>query len=416
MDALGSASRGPPVPPNRLGLIAALEAVRRRAAHAAAAAVDGTPCAHNNHVDRLSSSASLEAALEATDVSDNDLRELASALAMEAATSFLCLQATSQEKRCRLAWAAVALSLTRPQWPPQASSLTAIRASDSEKLTSLDAIGRLRRWGGLRLAVPCKHILSGGEDDDDNRAQVTCLTYLPLAMLLASGYSNGRVRLWDPCARRHKIAPPPPPDEIGRGSGKSRCETAGIRGEGSSGRHLRIWPGIYVKAAEEWTEEGVTFGCIASFGAVAKAPRRGENGGDGKTFVKVNSGDGGGGFVKASGGDGDGFVKVKALHSIVLPGGGTASLIVCDSECVQRSRRMDEEKPWDPTSAGECFPTVKTVDNRKMTPPPRLLEEAQWHPAQDRIYHHQQHTGSRLRMKKCEPYRHACRGRGIPQT
>lgn len=316
-------------------MVAALETVRGRAAHAAAAAGDGAPCGRNSDVDRLSSSAALEAALEATDVSDNDLQELAGALAMEAATSFLCLQATSQEKRCRLAWAAVALSLTRTQWPPlPAPSLTAITlASDSEKVTSLDAIGRLRRWDGLRVAVPCKHILSGSEDDDDNhRAQVTCLTYLPLAMLLASGYSDGRVRLWDPCAQRHKIAPPPP-NGRGHGSGNGRSETAGVRGAGgSSGRHLRIWPGVYVKAAEEWTEDGETFGCIANFGAVAKAPHRDENGGN------VS-----------------GFVKVKALHSIVLPGGGATSLVVCDPECARLSRRMDEEKPWDPTSAGEYF-------------------------------------------------------------
>lgn len=276
---------------------------------------------------------------------------------MEAATSFLCLQATSQEKRCRLAWTAVALSLTRTQWPPApAPSLTATPpASDSKKVTSLDAIGQLRRWSGLRLAVPCKHILSGGEDDDNNissHAQVTCLTYLPLAMLLASGYSDGRVRLWDPCARRHKIAPPPP-DGRGRGSDEGRCRTAGIAGEGgSAGRHLRIWPGIYVKAAEEWTEGGVTFGCIANFGAMAQVPRRDE-----------------------SGSDGGGFMKVKALHSIVLPGGGASSPVVCDSECALLSRRMDEEEPWDPTSAGECFPGTKTLDKPRDEPlyPPQSL-------------------------------------------
>lgn len=58
----------------------------------------------------------------------------------------------------------------------------------------------LRRWSGLRLPVPCKHLLFGHD------AQITCLTYLPLAMLLVSGAANGRVRLWDPCARRHRRA------------------------------------------------------------------------------------------------------------------------------------------------------------------------------------------------------------------
>lgn len=224
---------------------------------------------------------------------------------------------------------------------------------------SLDAIGQLRRWSGLRLAVPCKHILSGCCEDnddhhDDDRAQVTCLTYLPLAMLLASGYSNGRVRLWDPCARRHKISPPPPDEKYrGNGGGGGR-ETEEIRGGGSSGRHLRIWPGIYVKAAEEWTEDGRTFGCIANFGAVTKAPRGDENAGDGRGgFVEVNGGGGGGG----------GCMKVKALHSIVLPGGGAASPVVCDPECARLSRKMDEEKPWDPTSAGECFPGMKVLCN-----------------------------------------------------
>lgn len=330
-----------------MGLIAALEAVRGRAAFAAAAAGDGTPCGgYSDHGDCLSSSAALEAALEATDVSDEHLQELASALATEAATSFLCLQATSIERRCRLAWLAVARSLTRTQWPPSpspASSLLARQAPGREQVTSLDTVGQLRRWRGFRQAVPCKHILSGEcEEGGDDRAQVTCLTYLPLAMLLASGYSNGRVRLWDPCARKHKIAPPPP---YGRGygtsSGNGRRETAGIRGkassglllgirdESSSGRHLRIWPGSYVKAAEEWTEEGLTFGCIANFGAVEKSPCRD--------------------------GDGVGLVKVKALHSIVIPGGGAASLIACDPESARLALRIDDDKPWDPTSAGTFF-------------------------------------------------------------
>ena len=109
---------------------------------------------------------------------------------------------------------------------------------------------------------------------------------------------------------------------------------------------MRIWPGIYVNAAEEWTEGGVTFGCIANFGAMAKVPRRDE-----------------------SGSDGGGFVKVKALHSIVLPGGGADSLVVCDLEGARLSRRMDEAKPWDPTSAGECFPGTKTLDHRETDPP-----------------------------------------------
>lgn len=293
----------------------------------------------------MSSATALEAALEATDVCDKHLQELASALTMEASTSFICLQGTSTERRCRLAWLAVARSLTRTQWPPPCltSSLMARQASEKETVSSLDAVGQLRRWSGLRLAVQCKHALPGGcEEGDDDRAQVTCLTYLPLAMLLASGYSNGRVRLWDPCARKHKIAPPPSDARgHGAGSGEGRCQTAGIKGEassgrhlsirdeGSSGRHLRIWPGIYVKAEEEWTEEGLTFGCIASFGAVERSQCRD--------------------------GDGGGFVKVKALHSIVIPGGGAASLVVCDSESSRLSRRMDEEKPWDPTSAGTCL-------------------------------------------------------------
>ncbi|CAM9744831.1 unnamed protein product [Scytosiphon promiscuus] len=331
-----------PAPPTWQDIMAALEAVRGRAACAVASAGDSIDTTNNDHLDNecLASPAALEAALGATDVSDENLRGLARALAEEATTAFSSCQllrlrpehATLADNRrgVLMAWTAIARALVTPLWPPPPLSDSWVSGNNSG-----GGIQLLHRWNGLRSPVPCKHLLSAG-----CRTPVTCLSYLPLSMLLISGYSDGRVRLWDPCARRHKLAPPPPPPPLraqGRGGleGQSRYRKSdGGRGRGG-GRHLRLFPGVYAATAEEWTEKGETFGCVATFYAV---PRTKASGGhqDG-----------------SAGGEGGGLLRVQALDSIVIPGGGATSLVVCDTESVRAAQAMDGDEPWDPSAAGK---------------------------------------------------------------
>ncbi|CAM9542999.1 unnamed protein product, partial [Ectocarpus sp. 12 AP-2014] len=361
---VGGGAVGSPAPPTRLHILTTLQAIRARAACAAAVAGDkyinnddghssARGCADGHQDDdRLASPAALEAALEAMDVSDEDLQELADALAVEAhtASASSCLlqqrdeNATANKRRRRLApWAAIARALIHPRcWPPPSSMVNMdTRSREGNVLTSFDNGGGdrlLRQWNGLRLPVPCKHLLSSGRSErggthggDGNRSPVTCLTYLPLSMLLVSGHSDGRVRLWDPCDRRHKLAPPPPQSLCALGCEDRETQS---RKEGPrSGRHHRLFPGWYAATAEEWTEKGRTFSCVATFGAVP---------------VTTNTTERRGG---AAGKNGRGsFLKIRELNSIVLPGGGAASLIVPDPERVRAARAMDEEEPWDPAS------------------------------------------------------------------
>eukprot|EP00752_Nemacystus_decipiens_P008770 g7826.t1 len=53
-----------------------------------------------------------------------------------------------------------------------------------------------------------------------------------------------------------------------------------------------------------------------------------------------------------SSGVGSGILKVGAVDSIVFPGGGVSSLVVCDPERARAAQAMDEEQPWDPASTG----------------------------------------------------------------
>lgn len=321
----------------------------------------------------LSSPAALEAALEATDVSNESLRDLAAALAAEAnsgsCSSHLLLRRRRPEKndtnerRPHLVhWTAIARACAQPHWPPPPAIPAAAGAGQGsgpgggDFSTSLDShhgdgIRLLRRWMGLRLPVPCKHLLTAGCGGGHGvePAPVTCLTYLPLAMLLVSGHSDGRVRLWDPCARKHKLAPPPPPTRVrysGGSTGESRKwgEDSGGR-ERDRGRHQRLHPGHYAETKEEWTEKGKTFGCVAIFGAVRAAETSGGRQGGG------------------AGGGGGRFLKVQAVDSIVLPGGSAASLVVCDPEGARAARAIDRELPWDPASAGECMVRYTQLTN-----------------------------------------------------
>lgn len=320
-----------PAFPTQAALITAFEQIRERAASAVAAAGD------DSHENRLSSSAALESALEAADMSNDEISGLAAALATLAAASYSHLMmpsAAARQSRCRVAWNAVARALTRPQWPPPPSPVVS-SARDGGN-TAVDASLHLRGWSGLKLPVPCKQLLSGAGGLKDGAAQVTCLTYLPLAMLLASGHADGQVRLWDPCARKHKLAPSPPP-RGGVGERNHRYSSTGEYGRSGLGegkdRHLRIWPGNYIDTAEEWTENGQTFGCVAEFGAVTT---RGGN-----AVGSESDGVGGGGIL-----------KVSALDAITIPGGNGVSLAVCDIEGARGARAMDEQEPWDPASTG----------------------------------------------------------------
>lgn len=370
-----------PAPPTRTEVLAVLKAVRGRAAIAAAATGDTNNGSSGSHGhggsnvynrrdddqddgDIISSPAALEAAFEATDVSDENLRALANVLAATANVADCSFQlaarrgstsATSAEQGCRLAhWTAIARALILSRWPPPGSippmavprqGLGPVTSDDT--LSVSDSVRLLRRWHGLRLPVPCKYLLavdSGGSAGGE-RASVTCLAYLPLSMLLVSGYSDGKVRLWDPCARKHKLAPPPPPPAAP--ATRAGGWTAGgdeNRGRGGlgrrRGRHLRLFPGSYAETAEEWTEKGQTFGCVATFYAARAAA----------ATTTTAAGTRGG----VAGGDGGGLLKVGAVDSIVVPGGGVSSLVVCNPESARDAQAMDEEQPWDPASAGEC--------------------------------------------------------------
>lgn len=355
--------------PTEARLSAALQTIRDRATAAAASAGDvdrNQPFSRSITVcgtgRSLSTPADLEAALEASEISDVDLEGLAAALTAIAKASYNRFRRSAtrtREARRRTAWAALTRALIRP-WrlrPPMSSTGRNSRGVNLESRES-----SLREWNGLRLPLKCKRLLLPGGDSGGD-VQVTSLTYLPLAMLLASGYADGKVRLWDPCARRHKLAPPPPLPAgkrqrgglIDGGESVSLGEWRRQGGEGNGrGRHLRICPGTYVDTPEEWTTTGQTFGCVAVFGAVSLTA--GFNGYGDSDGSKRGGGDGGGGSDRS--------MKICAIDAIVVPGdgggggfscggGGDSSLIVCDAEGARVAREMDDELPWDPASTGE---------------------------------------------------------------
>ena len=331
-DAIGVLN---PAPFSQAGILASLKELRERAALAAAAAAGD-----KSSGDNLSSPITLDAALDAAEVTDNGLCKLSGALATVWKSSFsriYSLSAAAAERRSRIAWSEVARALVRPQWSAPAMSgardeMTAGRDGRKSKF-------QLFQWRKLRLLIPCKFRLSYG-----GVAQVTSLEYMPLAMLLATGHSDGRVRLWDPCARKHRLAPPPLhyggkqftssyEDEPEGGIGGRSCNT--------TQPHGRIWPGFYTNAAEEWTKTGRTFDLVAEFDAATSA-----------TVQKSQSE----GRADASSGP-SGSVRVSALSAIVIPGGGGGpSLIVCDIDGVHAARTLDkEEQHWNMASSGECF-------------------------------------------------------------
>lgn len=324
-----------PAPLIQARLLASFKELRERAALAATSAGD------ESFADRLMSYTSLDAALDAAEVTDGDLHSLTAALVEIWITSFFRIQpssAAAAERRGRVAWVAVAGALVHPEklTPKiQGSSVSEVMNTGGGQNQL-----QLRQWDSLRLSIPCKFLLSTDRGSNGGLTQVTSLEYLPLAMLLATGHSDGRVRLWDPCARKHKLAPPSP-----QYNGKRRSSSP-YDGEEESGggrpgdfghRHLRIWPGTYAETTEEWTQTGHTFGCVAEFNAAASTtapPKATTRGRAGRGVGPGNS--------------------VRALHTIVIPGGGGPSLVVCNAEEANVARILDEEKELcDPASVGE---------------------------------------------------------------
>lgn len=326
-----------PAPLIQARLIASLKELRERATLAATSAGD------ESFADRFMSYSSLDAALDAAEVTNGDLHSLTAALVEIWITSFFRIQpssAAAAERRGRVAWAAVAGALVHPE------KLTPkIQGSSVSEVTSTGGGQhqlQLRQWKNLRLSIPCKFLLSTDRGSNGGLTQVTSLEYLPLVMLLATGHSDGRVRLWDPCARRHKLAPPSPQYDAKRLSSSPYDdgeESGGGRPGGISDRHLRIWPGTYADTAEEWTKTGNTFGCVAEFNAAASVmatpppPKAQTRGHAGRGVGPGNA--------------------VRALHTIVIPGGGGPSLVVCNVEEAHVARILDEEEQCDPASVGE---------------------------------------------------------------
>lgn len=286
-----------------------------------------------NHIeDSLPTVAALDVALETSYVADIELEALATELAQISAASFRRQQLVAPERRYRAAWGALVRAVMRPdRWLPSLSSrsLSAALISGGEGMGNgtKRIIAELQRWTRLRSPIPCKHLLVGHE------AAITSLAYLSLSMLLASGAADGRVRLWDPCARKHKLAPPPvAPAPLARCAG------------GAEGRRNMS---TCLEAPEEWTQTGETFGCIADFSAL---PSTDPSGPVGKRAVKSR------GNVVADGeGDGIGHrmsMKVSAMDVILIPGGGLRSLVVCDADGVRKAKGLDEGEPCDLASAG----------------------------------------------------------------
>lgn len=307
--------------PSETGIFTTLREIRDRAADAAASA--GGACHDFPKAERISTAAALDAALEASRLGDEELRALSSVLDAQArAAHGRHERSESRGKARRKAWAAFARVIQQPQ---RGSNLSATLKASFGSGGSMRSIGDLRRWIGLRLPVPCRKLLLGHD------AAVTCLSYLPLSMLLVSGAADGKVRLWDPCARRHRLSPPPIPSprcysaEEGNIPRQTRRQTDQRE---SSNRHLRRWPGIYEDASEEWTSTGEAFGCVEEF------------------FLgrKLHSGDGGKSEHRRR--------SVKAIDTVVIPGGPVGSLIVCDKDSTREAGDMDRERPWEPAVQG----------------------------------------------------------------
>lgn len=371
--------------PSRQGLLLALQQIKARASSAASSAGNSSAARgiHRNHnmyhnsasngvSNKVSTAAALEAALEASGVSSDDLDTLATTLHQIASNALDRQHLASPDKQHRTAWAAIGRTAMHPEkWLPTPS--TTISTSDDRTIyrsTTSKIIAELRKWNGLNRPIPCKHVLR-------HDAPVTSLAYLPLAMLVASGAADGKVRLWDPCARRHKLAPPPvlrARHEIAADfdtNGFDHGLVKHLRSEfppGSSPdevntRHLRIWPGEYLETPEQWTQTGRTFCCVAEFSVAESSPdpasgvpRQREQGV--RAHVADDGGDGNIGGRRLA-------MKIATMDAIAIPGGGhLRSLVVCDADGARTARQMDKEEPWDLASAGTFGRYVATGNSK----------------------------------------------------
>lgn len=329
-----------------------LQRIRRQASSAAASASDIIHSSGDDE-DNISTAVALDSVLEASAVSDDELHLLATTMAQIAKVSFDRQHSASPDMQHRAAWTAVARAAMRPErWfptPPYRSQKILLSDGRTNR-TKGHIIAELRKWTGLRRPIPCKYILR-------HDVQVTSLSYLPLAMLVLSGAADGKVRLWDPCARRHKLAPfPIVPVHHGTfsGDGVGGVDSADHESqflmysrETVDRRHLRTWPGEYVENPEEWTQTGKKFRCIAEFSTVRYSDFTEADGGQKESAVG-----------NATDGRHDGDVKrrrpmkVTRIDAVAIPGGDSRSLVVCDADGVRTARQFDKEKPWDPASAG----------------------------------------------------------------
>lgn len=339
--------------PNQRGLFVALQRIQRQASSAAASTSDTIHSSSIGEND-ISTAAALDSALEASDVSNDDLYALATTLAQIAKASFDRQHSASPDKQHRTAWAAVTRAVMRPErWlpTPPSRSQTVLLSGGRTCRTKGQITAELRKWTGLRRPIPCKYLLR-------HDTQVTSLSYLPLAMLVASGTADGRVRLWDPCARRHKLAPSPTaPVRHGTFSGddfdavdsasdlQPQCTMYSRRTVDH--RHLRTWPGVYVETPEEWTETGKPFGCVAEFSAVPWSDSTNTGGRREERSVR-NAADG----RQDDNSRRRRPVKITMMDVVAIPGGDSRSLVVCDANGARTAKQMDKEEPWDPASAG----------------------------------------------------------------
>lgn len=339
IDTLGADNKAKKMP-HKAGLMSAFQSIRRRAAVVAASAGD-TNCGDPGK-NSLSTSATLDGALETSRVGDQELQALAGALAARATATLDYCQRASQEMRHRKVWAAVARAVQQPQRYLHLASLPET-TTGSARFTP--CLKKLDGWPSLRLPIPCKKILLG------HHAQVTSVSYMPLSMLLVSGAANGEVRLWDPCARPQKLAPPlTPPCRSPLVDERDECYQPYGQGDaaGAYNRYLRKWPGIYLETPEEWTKTGQTFGCVAEFtvgrpySSNRSTVQAREKRSDGSTL-----------HGKDDGNNRNQRTRVNAIDGFVMQGGLVGSSVVCDEDGSRKARELDTEEPWDPSSAGE---------------------------------------------------------------
>ncbi|CAM9321091.1 unnamed protein product [Discosporangium mesarthrocarpum] len=283
-----------PDPTNEESLLKSLRRIRDAAARAVAL-----------QDPEITSPRAVEVALDASEVDPRDLEALASALAAAATSASRSGGGGRRGVEKDAEWAALSREVTILFAEATVSVDQRWRRGSDEAQSNALSDGRL----SVLHLVPCKRALSG------HTRSVTSLGYMPISMLLVSGDSAGKIRFWDPCATHHKLAPPiksssfsyPSPRAMGRGQ----------MGAGG-GRHVRLWPGVYMETPEEWTEEGEPFSCVAEF--------------------DVNTGKGVGGVQRK---DGSGRYAVQDMKAVVVSGQPGACSVECDSTGEEDARGID---------------------------------------------------------------------------